>query len=111
MTGTRLAAKARRTARAVLRLAPLTITGFMQFSWFGSLVVSSDPYAIVRRDWHQFFLTGHQLLSAHLRERLLLVVPPVLHLPHRAAGRSAGMVGLRSLRRRRDRRGRRRARV
>jgi len=67
MTGTRLAAKARRTARAVLRLAPLTITGFMQFSWFGSLVVSSDPYAIVRRDWHQFFLTGHQLLSGDLR--------------------------------------------
>src|SRR5882724_4560049 len=66
MTGTRLAAKARRTARAVLRLAPLTITGFMQFSWFGSLVVSSDPYAIVRRDWHQFFLTGHQLLSGDL---------------------------------------------
>src|SRR5437667_12520002 len=67
MTGTRLAAKARRTARAVLRLAPLTITGFMQFSWFGSLIVSSDPYAILRRDWHQFFQTGHQLLSGDLR--------------------------------------------
>jgi len=66
MTGTRLAAKARRTARALLHLAPLTITGFMQFSWFGSLVVSPDPYAIVRRDWHQFFQTGHQLLSGDL---------------------------------------------
>jgi len=53
-------------ARALLRLAPLTITGFMQFSWFESLVVSSDPHAIVRRDWYQFFQTGHQLLAGDL---------------------------------------------
>ena len=66
MTGPRLAAKARRTVRALLRLAPLTITGFMQFSWFGSLAVSPDPYAIVRRDWHQFFQTGHQLVAGDL---------------------------------------------
>src|SRR5437870_8201386 len=66
MTGTRLAARARRTARALLRLTPLTITGFMQFSWFGSLVVSPDPYPILRRDWHQFFQTGHQLVAGDL---------------------------------------------
>jgi len=66
VTGPRPAARARRTVRALLRLAPLTITGFMQFSWFGSLAVSPDPYAIVRRDWHQFFQTGHQLVAGDL---------------------------------------------
>src|SRR5207253_2923890 len=66
VTGPRPADRARRTVRALLRLAPLTITGFMQFSWFGSLAVSPDPYAIVRRDWHQFFETGHQLVAGDL---------------------------------------------
>src|SRR5213594_1367576 len=42
-------------------------------------------------------------LSADVRERLLLALPAVLHLPDRAAGRAAGMVGLRPVRRRRGR--------
>jgi hypothetical protein len=53
-------------ARALWRLAPLTITAFMQISWFWNLARSPDPHAIARRDWYQFFQTGRQLVSGNL---------------------------------------------
>ena len=53
-------------ARALLRLAPLTVTGFMQISWFGNLALATDPHANARRDWYRFYQTGRQLLAGDL---------------------------------------------
>src|SRR5436309_14495571 len=53
-------------ARALLRLAPLIVTGFMQISWFGNLALTTDPHANARRDWYRFYQTGRQLLAGDL---------------------------------------------
>jgi len=65
-TNTRPAPRGQGTARALWRLAPLTLTAFMQMSWVEQFVLSDDPRASIERDWHQFFETGQQLVAGNL---------------------------------------------
>jgi hypothetical protein len=54
------------SGRALLRLAPLALTVFMQATWVENLLLSPDPRARVRQDWYPFYETGQRLLAGQL---------------------------------------------
>ncbi len=53
--------------RAALRAAPVGVAVWIQVAWFAGVLLSADPMAEARRDWVQYFDTGHRLVSGDLR--------------------------------------------
>src|SRR5262245_57573505 len=48
--------------RALGRLAPLSITLFLQTTWIRGALSGGSAW-LEQRDWHQFFVTGRRLVS------------------------------------------------
>jgi len=63
--------------RAAFRVAPIGVAVWIQAAWFAGLFLSSDPVQEARRDWIQYFETGHRLLGGDLQA----IYPRVFDMP------------------------------